>query len=93
MTDEEVKDQHSPRSPENWEKFKTWASEQNFLPKELADASSFQEAESIVADLKEENENEKEYYENLHELLQAVEKLYINMRLIDEKMRMVNRKV
>jgi len=93
MTDDEMNDRHSPRLPENWGKFKTWASDQNFLPKEIANVSSFQEAESVISGLKEENESEEEYYENLHELLQAVEKLYINMRLIDEKMRMVSRKV
>ena len=92
MTDNELKEKYSPRLPKNWDSFKAWASDQNFLPKELADASSFQEAEKIVADLKEENESEKEYFENLHQLLQAIEQLYINMCLIDEKMRTVSRK-
>jgi len=89
----ENKDQHSPRLPENWEKFKSWAEDQKFLPGEIIAALSFQEAEKIIATLKNESEDEKEYYENLHQLLQAAEQLYINMCLLDEKMRTVTPKV
>jgi hypothetical protein len=92
MMDDQLKDKYSPRLPKNWENFKSWAADQQFLSEEIADASSFQEAEEIIARLKIEKESEKEYFENLHQLLQAVEQLYINMRLIDEKMRTVTRK-
>ena len=93
MTDDEIKDQYTPRLQKNWDKFKTWAIDQNFLPDEIADASSFNKAEKIIATLKTENESDKEYSENLHQLLKAVEQLYINMCLIDEKMRTITRKV
>jgi len=92
MVDDEFKDKHSPRLPKNWESFKTWAADQKFLPEEIADTSSFQEAEEKIARLKKENESEKEYFENLHQLLQAVEQLFINMCMIDEKMKSVIRR-
>ena len=92
MIDDELKDKYSPRLSKNWENFKTWAVDQQFLSDEILDASSFQEAEEIIARLRNENESEKEYFENLHELLQAVEQLYINMCLIDEKMRTISRR-
>ena len=92
MKDNENKNQHSPRIPENWENFKSWAEDQKFLQEEISAALSFQEAEKIIATLKNESEDEKEYFENLHQLLQATEQLYINMCLIDEKMRTVTRK-
>ncbi len=93
MTDENFNDQHSPRLPKNWEKFKTWAADMKFLPEEIADASSLQEAEKTITRLKEENENEKEYFENLDQLLQAVEQLYLNMCLIDDKMRTLTKRM
>jgi len=93
MAADELKDQYSPRLSKNWEKFKTWAIDQNFLPDEIADASSFYKAEKIITKLKADNESDKEYFENLHQLLHAVEQLYINMCLIDEKMRTITRKV
>ena len=93
MINEIYKDKYSPRLPENWEKFKTWAADMKFLPEEIADASSFEEAEMTIARLKEENESEKEYFENLYQLLQAVEQLYINMCQIDDKMRTLTRKM
>ena len=93
MINEIYKDKYSPRLPENWEKFKTWAADMKFLPEEIADASSFEEAEMTIARLKEENESEKEYFENLYQLLQAVEQLYINMCQIDDKMRTLTRKI
>jgi hypothetical protein len=86
LVDKEIKDKFSPRDPENWEKFKSWAADQNFFPEEIKDVSSFQEAEEKIARLKKENEGEKEYFENLYQLLQAVEQLYLNMCLIDDKM-------
>jgi len=91
MADKEVKEKFSPRIPENWENFKSWAVDQNFIPDEIKDVSSFQEAEETIARLKKENENEKEYFENIHQLLQAIEQLYLNMCLIDEKMRTISR--
>jgi hypothetical protein len=93
MVDDELKSQHSPRLPKNWEKFKAWALDQNFLPDEITDASSFKKAEKIITTLKTENEKDKEYFQNLHQLLLAIEQLYINMCLIDEKMRTITRKV
>jgi hypothetical protein len=92
MTNDDRKEQLSPRLPENWEKFKSWAEDQKFLPGEISTALSFEDAEKIITSLKKENEGEKEYFENLHELLQATEQLYINMCLIDEKMRTVTRR-
>ena len=92
MKNDELKDQYSPRLPENWDNFKSWAEDQSFLPEEINAASSFQDAEKIIANLKYENESEKEYFENLHQLLQATEQLYINMCLIDNKMRTPTRK-
>jgi len=92
MTDDEQKDKHSPRLSENWANFKSWAEDQKFLPEEIKETSSFQEAEKIITRLKSENENEKEYFENLHQLLDATEQLYTNMCLIDEKMRTLTRK-
>ena len=70
MADDELKKQHTPRLPKNWEKFKTWAIDQNFLPVEIVDASSFQKAEKIIAKLKADNESDKEYFENLHQFFQ-----------------------
>ncbi len=93
MIDDDFKDKHSPRLPKNWEKFKTWAADMKFLPEEIADVSSIEEAEMTIARLKEENESEKEYFENLDQLLQAVEQLYINMCQIDDKMRTLTRKM
>ena len=93
MINEIYKDKHSPRLPKNWEKFKTWAADMKFLPEEIADASSLEGAEKTIARLKEENESEKEYFENLDQLLQAVEQLYLNMCLIDDKMRTLTRKM
>jgi len=92
MKNDDLKDKFSPRLPENWEKFKSWAEDQKFLPEEISTASSFENAEKIITGLKNENESEKEYFENLHQLLQATEQLYINMCVIDEKMRTVTRK-
>ena len=92
MTEIELKDQHSPRLSKNWANFKSWAKDQNFLPEEIVDAESFQDAEKIIANMKNANESDKEYFENLHQLLQAVEQLYINMCLIDNKMRTITRK-
>ena len=92
MSEEAYKDKFSPRLPENWDKFMTWAKDQNFLPEEIQEVSSFQEAEETIARLKNENNSEKEYYENLHQLLQAVEQLYLNMCVIDDKMRTISRK-
>jgi len=92
MANDEMNDRYSPRLPKNWDKFKSWAIDQNFVPEEIVHASSFQEAVKIIDKLKAENESDKEYFENLDDLLQAVEQLYINMCLIDEKMRKVIRK-
>jgi hypothetical protein len=92
MIDEDFKDKFSPRLSENWEHFKSWATDQKFLPEEINDVSSFQEAEKKIASLKEENESENEYFENLHQLLQAVEQLYLNMCLIDDKMSTLSRR-
>ena len=92
MVENDNKEKYSPRKPENWEKFKSWAKDQNFFPDELKDVSSFQEAEERIAKLKRDNEGEKEYFENLHQLLQAVEQLYLNMCVIDDKMRTLSRK-
>jgi len=92
MTDDILKDENSPRSAKNWEHFKSWAIDQNFLSEEIKDATSFQEAEEKIARLKQENEGEKEYFENLYQLLQAVEQLYLNMCQIDDKMRMLSRR-
>jgi len=92
MIDDEFKDQHSPRLPKNWENFKSWAIDQKFLPDELTDVSSFQEAEETIARLKEEKETENEYFDNLFQLLQAVEQLYLNMCQIDDKMRTISRR-
>jgi len=85
-------DEFSPRSPKNWEHFKSWAADQNFLSEEIKDAASFQEAEEKIARLKRENEGEKEYFENLYQLLHAVEQLYLNMCQIDNKMRTLSRR-
>jgi ribulose bisphosphate carboxylase small subunit len=93
MADEQLENQHSPRLAKNWDKFKSWAMEQNFFPEEIKEASSFQEAVKTLDGLKVNNVSEKEYYDNLHELLQAVEQLYIHMCQIDEKMKTVTRKV
>jgi hypothetical protein len=87
MGEDEYKDKFSPRLPENWDKFISWAKDQNFLPEEIQEVSSFQEAEETIARMKNENTSEKEYFENLHQLLQAVEQLYMNMCVIDDKMR------
>jgi hypothetical protein len=92
MIDKEISDKFSPRIPENWEKFKSWAKDQNFYPREIEEVSSFQEADVKIARLKKEHDSDKEYYENLHQLLQAVEQLYLNMCIIDEKMRTISRK-
>jgi len=92
MADNEMNDRYSPRLLKNWDKFKSWAIDQDFIPEEIVDASSYQEAVKIIDKLKAENENDEEYFENLSDLLQAVEQLYINMCLIDEKMRKVIRK-
>ena len=92
MTENENKEKYTPRNPENWEKFKSWANDQNFFPDELKYVSSFQEAEERIAQLKRDNEGEKEYFENLHQLLQAVEQLYLNMCVIDDKMSTLSRK-
>jgi hypothetical protein len=89
MTDEE-KTKYSPRNPENWEHFKSWAKDQNFFPEEIQEVASFQEAEEKIARLKNHHESDKEYFENLYQLLQAVEQLYVNMRQIDGKMRTLN---
>jgi hypothetical protein len=72
---EENKEKFSPRNPENWDKFRTWAEDQNFFPDELKDVSSFQAAEEKITKLRSENESDKEYFENLYQLLQAVEQL------------------
>ena len=93
MADEQQENQHSPRLAKNWDKFKSWAMEQNFFPEEIKEASSFQEAVKTLDGLKVNNVSEKEYNDNLHELLQAVEQLYIHMCQIDEKMKTVTRKV
>ena len=93
MANEINKDKHSPRLAKNWEKFKTWAADMKFLPEEIADVSSLEEAEMTIARLKEENESEKEYFENLDQLLQAVEQLYLNMCLIDDKMRTLTKRM
>ena len=93
MIDDELKDQHSPRLPQNWEKFKSWAVDQKFLPDELAGVTSFQEAEETIRRFKQEKEADSEYYDNLFQLLLAVEQLYVNMCLIDEKMRTLSRRL
>jgi hypothetical protein len=49
MVENDNKEKYSPRKPENWEKFKSWAKDQNFFPDELKDVSSFQEAEERIA--------------------------------------------
>ena len=86
MEDKELINKFSPRKSENWEKFKKWAEDQNFFPEEIKSVTSFQEAEEKIAKLRDENVGDKEYFENLHQLLQAVEQLYLNMSLVDEKM-------
>ncbi len=74
---------YSPRKKENWESFKDWAVLHNFWPEEINGTGSFQEAADLLNNRKTADENDKEYYENLYELLLAVEKLYINMRKVD----------
>ena len=93
MADQEMEDQYSPRLAKNWDKFKSWAIEQNFFPQEIKDAPSFQEAVKSLDELKVSNVSEKEYYDNLHELLQAAEQLYIHICQIDKKMKITNRKM
>jgi len=91
MTEEE-KISYSPRDPENWEHFKSWAQDQNFFPDEIQEVTSFQEAEEKITRLKNHHESDIEYFENLYQLLQAVEQLYVNIRQIDDKMRTFSRK-
>lgn len=73
----------SPRKKENWEPFKEWAALHNFWPEEITGTGSFKEALDLLKNRKTTDENAKEYYINLYELLLAVEKLYINMRKVD----------
>ena len=89
---EEEKTSYSPRDPENWEHFKSWAQDQNFFPDEIKEVTSFQEAEEKITRLKNHHESDKEYFENLYQLLQAVEQLYVNMRQIDSNLSTLTRK-
>ena len=92
MIEDDFKEKFSPRNPENWNKFKSWAKDQNFFPEEITDVSSFQEAEETIAKLKNEMVSDKEYYDNLHQLLQATEQLYLSMCIVDEKMHTLSRR-